>query len=447
MKKPQPAPDWHKLLKEIPKDKFVQAVARADVASAIRRSSGERYPYWDEFKYLPKPDDIPIEWIWVMRELGSIPTRHFIPLQCLKDSNFSYWLPDKAQEQLHFIDQQSSGPIFSDGRPIHSPERYISRSLTDEAIASSQIEGAVTTRDRARSMLLSGRKPTDKSERMIANNYRAIMRLKELKDLPLSRQMLLELHGILTAGTLANPEEEGRFRKSPDDDNIVVEDVDGVLLHRPPIGAALEKRIDGLIEFANASDKFPFIHPVVKAISLHFWMGYAHPFTDGNGRTARALFYWYLLKKGYWLFEYISISQIVHRTYGQYRRAYLYSEQEGNDLTYFVMYNLRVIRLAIAELVKYIDRKGAELNRANELVRKLPSLNHRQRELLLHAVKNPGQQYSIYHHQNTHTVSYQTARTDLLELAAGGYLEQLKSGKTFVFLPTKKVSQVLGLDD
>lgn len=419
-------------------------MGRGDVQAALQKASGEHYPYWDYFKYIRKPQDVPIEWLWVMREMGSIPTRHFTPLMSTDGVSFSYWLPDKAHEHLHHIDQRSTGPVLSDSRPIHSRERYIARSLTDEAIASSQIEGAATTRDAARSMLRSGRKPADKSERMIANNFRAIERIKELKNQPLSREMLLEIHSILTEGTLPD-EEVGRFRKSPGDDDIVVEDADGITLHRPPNGPELEKRIDALIDFANASDASPFIHPIIKGILLHFWIGYTHPFTDGNGRTARAVFYWYLLKRDYWLFEYISISQIVHRSYGQYKRAYIYSELEGKDATYFIMYNLRVIRIALNELLQYIERKGAELQRANKLVRTLPDLNRRQRELLLHAAKNPGHQYTIYHHRAIHSIVYETARRDLLDLAERGYLEQHKTGKTHVFLPTDRVSEALGL--
>jgi Fic family protein len=53
-----------------------------------------------------------------------------------------------------------------------------------------------------------------------------------------------------------------------------------------------------------------FIHPVVRAIILHFMIGCGHLFVDGNGRTARALFYWSVLHQKYRLMEFISISCI-----------------------------------------------------------------------------------------------------------------------------------------
>ncbi len=51
-----------------------------------------------------------------------------------------------------------------------------------------------------------------------------------------------------------------------------------------------------------------FIHPVIRAILLHFMLAYDHPFVDGTGRTARALFYWSMAHQGYWLMDFISIT-------------------------------------------------------------------------------------------------------------------------------------------
>ena len=74
-----------------------------------------------------------------------------------------------------------------------------------------------------------------------------------------------------------------------------------------------------------------FIHPIVKGIIIHFLIAFIHPFVDGNGRTASAIFYWYMLRKGYWLTEYLSISRIISRSKRQYEKAYLYTECDGNE--------------------------------------------------------------------------------------------------------------------
>ena len=60
-------------------------------------------------------------------------------------------------------------------------ERYVISSLIEEAITSSQLEGAMTTREVAKDLLRSGRKPRTKDERMILNNYRGMLRVREVR--------------------------------------------------------------------------------------------------------------------------------------------------------------------------------------------------------------------------------------------------------------------------
>ena len=114
-----------------------------------------------------------------------------------------------------------------------------------------------------------------------------------------------------------------------------------------------------LCDFANADEaSLPFVHPVLRAILLHFMIGYDHPFADGNGRTARALFYWSMARSGYWLMEYTSISHILRKAPARYMRAYLHTETDKNDTTYFLLHQLQTIRQAIAALHDYVAKKS-----------------------------------------------------------------------------------------
>ncbi len=58
-------------------------------------------------------------------------------------------------------------------------QRFLVNSLMEEAIRSSQLEGATTSRRVAKEMLRTGREPRDRGERMIANNYRALQFMRE----------------------------------------------------------------------------------------------------------------------------------------------------------------------------------------------------------------------------------------------------------------------------
>jgi Fic family protein len=303
------------------------------------------------------------------------------------------------------------------------------RSLIEEATTSSQLEGASTTREVAKQMIREGRKPRDRSERMILNNYQTMQRIIELKDQLLTKNMIFEIHRLVTDGTLDNPTGAGRFRRP--DERVVVGDDFGEVFHDPPAAGELEARITAMCDFANARAPGGFIHPMVRSMILHFWLAYDHPFIDGNGRTARALFYWAMLKQDYWLFEYITISKIIIKGPVKYGRAFLHSETDENDLTYFLLYHAEVVRRAIDELYLYIDQRTKRLAEIQRELRGFAHLNHRQRDLISHALRHPGQHYTIEYHRNMHNVVYETARSDMMNLADRGLLQRRKIGKAW----------------
>ncbi len=410
----------------------------------------KKYDYWTEFKYKPLPEGITPHIAWAFREMYSSSQRRAAPV---KDNNgiaFKYYLTPEAQRILHFIDRgtQSYFPI-NDLRETDDRKRYLLSSLVEEAIASSMIEGAATTRKEAREMLLSKRIPRKKSEWMVLNNYKAILFIKDNIDKPLSKALLLELHKILTDNTFSEEEKDcrGRFRMPvPEDDSIGVYDADGQLLYQPPDGSRIPHLVDCLIDFANTSNdgnKASFIHPVVKAIILHFWTGYIHPFADGNGRVARALFYWFMLKQGYWIFEYISISRMLLKMSGKYKRAYLYSELSDNDLNYFLLFNLEVIEHSITAMVRYIRTREEHQAESRFLFEKFPSINSRQRDILVNALKHPCREYTIAKHSALHGIAYATARQDFLSLAGLGLFIKQQRGKSFIFIPDKDLYEKL----
>lgn len=445
MKIPEEPPDHQVIAFKDPRA-FFAAMAKPEAQVLLRKMLRE-YPYWDKLKYWPMPPGVTPEYAWSFREWTSSAKRTYIPLINTAGKRFSFWLPDSAQEWLYQIERNTPAQLLlEEGSPsAQARDRYIASSLMEEAIASSQIEGAAVTRRVAKEMLRSGRAPVNTAERMILNNYRAIEKLRVLKDKPLSLEVLHELHAILTEGTLEEPDAAGRLRRSPEDDDVhVIDDgADPHILHSPPKGSELSARLEEFFAFANDRDPEPFIHPVIKAILLHFWIGYDHPYIDGNGRVARAVFYWYLLKKGYWIFEFVSLSRMVLKASGQYYRSYLYSERGLQDVTYFIMFNLQAIHLAIDDVQKYIAHKQAEVRQSVALLRKVPGLNSRQRELIVNALKKPDRVFTIYGHQQIHQISYQTARNDLFGLAQKKLLLISKSGKTFQFIPSEGMAELL----
>lgn len=181
----------------------------------------------------------------------------------------------------------------------------------------------------------------------------------------------------------------------------------------------------------------------MRSILLHFWLAYDHPFTDGNGRTARALFYWSMIQHDYWLCQFVSISQIILKASTQYAKAYLHCETDQNDLTYFVIHQLDVIRRALDALLKYIEERVQQRRQLETRLRAASVLNDRQLDLLTEAMRHPDSDYTIRRHQRTHSVVYQTARTDLLDLARRGFLVVRSKGRTQYFSPAPDIEKRL----
>lgn len=364
-----------------------------------------------------------------------------LPLKDKRAQQFQYMLADPVFEHLHRIDQNAAGRIemLSQVTDKETRDRYYVSSLLEEAVTSSQIEGAATTRKVAKDMIRSGRRPANRGEQMVLNNYRTMERIGELLDEELTPELVRDIQRAVTVDTLDDPADAGRFRR---DDVHIVDEV-GNPLYTPPPASELPERVQAMCDFANEKTPSGFLHPVIRSIILHFWLAYDHPFADGNGRTARALFYWSMRRYKYWLFEFISISQIILRARSQYGQTFLRVEMDDNDLTYFILYHLDVMDRALDQLNKYLARKARETEEAGRLLRGQGELNHRQRALLSHALRHPNHRYTFRSHQTSHNIVYQTARTDLLQLEAMGLLLSEKVGRTYYFTPTPDLTDHL----
>lgn len=437
-----PPPNIAEIISKDPIE-FSELIKKAQTSDfqKILQLANYDYMHWDKVRYYrPMPKGISPEEIWLFLKISRESNKKTVPFFDKNNDPFSYWVPDSLLKILHEIDLGVGGSIITD-RPGSPPpkEEYIVSSLMEEAIASSQLEGAATTRRVAKEMLRSGRKPKDRSEQMILNNWESMKYIRNNRNKKFTPERLLQLHGILTVDTLTNPEEAGRLRTS---DDIIVE-YNQQTVHIPPKALSLRKRIEELCDFANYDDEENWIHPVLKAAMIHFRLAYDHPFTDGNGRTARQLMYWYLLSRKYFLFEYLTISKYFIQAPGRYVRSYLYTETDGNDLTYFLLFNLKAITRAIFELRKYIVRKQQEVTSANESLKSFKGLNARQKILLHHAIGHPTTEYTFETHKSRHAIVYQTARNDLLSLVKKGFLKKEKQGKEFLFFPTIKLMNKL----
>jgi Fic family protein len=402
-----------------------------------------RYLHWEKLKHICPPKGYDSELYWLATKSAREKIAKTLPFKDKAGIPFTYSQIGPVIKDMLWISEQSKGAVAADHK-ITDPktkDTYLISSLIDESINSSQLEGASTTRPAAKEMIRSARAPQDKSEQMIFNNYRAMLFIREHLEDDLTPSMIFELHKIVTEGTFDAGEEHraGRFREQ-EDDIAVCDDTTGEILHSPPTVDTLPARLETVCNFANSKTdaEDDFIPPVIRAIVLHFMIGYDHPFYDGNGRTARALFYWMMAKSGFWLMGFVSISGVIKKAQPSYIKAYLHTETDGGDVTYFIIHQLDVITKAIKGLHKHLEAKSRELRETENALKDSPlagKLNHRQLAILKNAMENPGAEYTFKSHRTSHGVVNQTARTDLLVLSDKyGLLRKVKEGRTDIFV-------------
>ena len=401
-----------------------------------------KYIYWDKVKYHAKlnNDDPLIAWYSV--KLHRVSGRKVVALHTKKDKLFEYSVHNSLQANLYKISEFSRDGLM----PTNSiGNNYLFSSLViEEAINSSQLEGASTTRKIAKDMIVSEREPKSPDERMIVNNYFLMKEVKKLKAEKLTVDMILKFHEIATQSLNENGVIPGQTRT---DNEIFIGDNDGNNIYQPPIYEEVVSRLEQLCDFANESHtEINFINPIIKAIILHFMIGYIHPFSDGNGRTARALFYWFMLKNGYDYFEYISISKLLKEAPVKYSKSYLYTEYDDNDLNYFIYYQVDIILRAIEELRIFLEKKIQEFEELTYMLKDsflAEKLNFIQKDIVKKAIKNPGRIFTANEVSVDYDISANTARKYLNELIKYKILIGAKDGRLVTYIAPDNLYETL----
>ena len=422
-----------------PNDCEKQPDADATLRDLISHINDE-YLYWSDVKYRAKGSGLGAEKLW--KEVKQARAAHDIA--AWPDFNLHFSLTDRMQRTCHEFDLNfggASGAMECFPQDKLNQELYLASSVMEEAISSSQMEGASTTREVAKEMLRSQREPRDKSQRMILNNYRTIQFISTRKHEPLTTGLLLQVHELMTTGTLDCPEDAGRFRTH--NEIVVGNSITGEIVHRPPRHECLPAFAQNLCVFFNTSTSATFIHPLIKGFIIHFLIAYYHPFADGNGRTARAMFYWYMLKENYSLVEYLSISHIIYQTKARYEKAFLYTECDGNDLGYFITYHLDVLDKAIERLKKYLQKKQAERKRADRFMH-LDGISRQQAEIIRRFhdegdISLEAKEVAAHFH-----VSRVTAKSYLDGLVAKNLLKRIQpDGRTHAYIRSENFDHIV----
>jgi Uncharacterized conserved protein len=403
-----------------PVEKILEKIDRSNVDLGLYFEAASKYnsdySHWDKVRYRTK-DELDPKLVWAIMKMIRMNSYRHVKLNELE---IKYSVIESFQKTIHEIDMMAPVGFMSRGRFSEKEmKRYSVSSVMEESIASSQMEGAATTRQVAKRMLREKRRPKNESERMIANNYDAMLLIKNLKDEKLTSEMILRIHKEITKDTLEDSKYEGEYRNA--DDVVVVDKYTGDVYHTPMKSEKIPHMMDVLCAYAN--DDSIFTHPLIKGIIIHYLIGYMHPFTDGNGRLARSLFYWYLLKKGYWIVEYLSISKVIKENKSKYDWSYLLSETDDNDVTYFIKFNLDKVEEALNDFMIHVDAKRKEQREFQLRLSENKNLPMRQQMIVKDAMMSE-EMISIQEISSKYQVTYQTARADIMHLEQLGLIKK-----------------------
>lgn len=386
----------------------------------------ERYLTKKEIMYrLPSTITIDAFWPVILQHRRSLGCE--LPLFDQSGNPFWMAITEKIREALLTIDTMAT-ENFIERIPSKSiQETVITDALIDEAFNSSVIEGAFSTKKRTRELVEKKLLPTNKSEQMIINNYHALNYILENLHKPIDEDMILSIYQKVVENTLDPEDIVEKYR----DDAVYIYDPTGKVIYEPPHFSRVLPLMNKLIEFINNDDLH---HPIIKACIIHFYFVYVHPFFDGNGRTARALSYMYLLKQGYTFFKFFSISSLVREERPKYYKAIKDVEDNDSDLTYFIDFYTQMIIKSIFRILNDISKEYH--NRIIDLYlnHKGVVLSSRQRKALKLLIKNEKNFTDAQEYMKRNRVAYETARTDLNQLVSLGLMNKSKEGKKYLYI-------------
>jgi len=378
----------------------------------------DRYQHWNELRLEPVIQGVSHEAWWAALKVTRLPRLRAVGPR--GKTGFLCGRPEALDELFHELDRCGPGQLAEVGEE----DRFSRSALLREAVGSAALAGSVVKLEEAREAIRAGRPPRNVDERVVLNLFGALVHLRGLARQPLTRVLLQDLHRRITADTL-EPGVPGRLRRAGE--SAAQED------YLPPPPDELPDRLDQLCAFANGAPAGSFLHPVIRAVVLHFWLAHDRPFADGNGRTARALFYWSVWRQGYDLFALVPLSPRLAGDPERYARAFRETETDDYDLTYFVLHQGEAIRAGLRAARERRDRKQGRLQEGSRQGRVFNLLNRRQQAVICRALHEPETVFGIARHQHSHGVTHQTARDDLFDLVRRDLLTVTRERRIYRF--------------
>jgi len=235
-------------------------------------------------------------------------------------------------ENVVQVSMSSAKILFTQPRDVR---RYSLKAMEDEIHSTLAIENIDSSRESIR-LILSGYAPKDESENRLFGMKKGLDFISESSN-RITEENMHQLYQMTVGDFL---EEENRLEPGSyyrqDSVYIMGDQIEHCGLPQD----RLSEYMGQLIEFINGENE---MNDLLKAVIIHFYMGYLHPYFDGNGRMARLLHLWYLVQQGYSSALFVTFSNRISATRKKYYQAYTLTEDNAKisgvlDATPFLVY-------------------------------------------------------------------------------------------------------------
>ncbi|MGL4913597.1 MAG: Fic family protein [Romboutsia sp.] len=389
----------------------------------------EQYITKEKYKYqIDKGKDLDYEW----NKILSKRKEKAIYTELKNEQGNKIWFveTDKIKSAIEYIEVKAKDDLLKYNKTLFknyiSSEEMLLDSLADESFYSSTIEGAFSTRKVAKELVMNKRVPLNKSEKMIYNNHMALKHGLDDEDEKISEKLMIDMFDLISKDTLDEDECIDKYRL----EDVVVRDTKGNIIHEGASVENIQPMIDDLFKFMYSSS----INPIIKSAIFHFYFVFIHPFPDGNGRTARATSYIYLVKEGYDIFKHFSISALIAQKKSKYYKSIKDVEDNELDLTYFIEFILEVVSDSIDIILDKYTRKHIENYIFMELVDRDISINSEQKKIIKYILNKENYSATIENYtKKNKKVDYKRVNKDMNYLAEIGILSKSKDGRYNVY--------------
>ena len=205
----------------------------------------DRYLSREEIDYR-LPVSIPIGQFWPVMEEARKKNAISLPLRAQNGLPFWFVINKTVEAQCDAVaDIARQSFVFDE-----LSEQAMEEATIDEAVWSSVIEGAFTSKAEAARIIRQNKSPANKSEQMVKNNYQALLYVLEHLEDPITVQTLIDIARIVTRG--ASDETVEGFRSIP----VYVSGREGIV-YTPPDASLVPAMVDDLIAFITGSEFHP----------------------------------------------------------------------------------------------------------------------------------------------------------------------------------------------